>query len=331
MSDRVAEVIYGLASQTVKIYPPEAILGVPSSVTCTVYDGDRTDDDTADFTPTVTVDAVSTTIATTAAGYSAANKRLCTVASTTGLVVGTRYLLTNASGQSEIVEVAAIPSVAVTLRDDLLYEYPITTSTLKGIELSIPIDDTWAATESNINSPLVPSTTVLGNNRTGWQYTPDYRVRLQYTIASVVRRYQCYLRLVRHQFKSGVTGADLKKRWPNIDNYDPATARGADADQAWAISAAEDIFRRDLAAHDLRPDQIDDTELTAQNLIPLALWAFSDGTGSAPGRDPAVYRKERLDEYHLAFNKTVLTLKVPVNQGTGGGTEVQPRQQLWFK
>src|SRR3990167_7941596 len=137
MADRTRDVIYGLTGQIIDTYPPEGAEGVPSSATCSVFDGDRSSDDTADFTPTVTIDSVSTTV-DVASGYSQTQHNKLSIAATTSIVVGRQYLAENTYGQREIVTPKYIASGDyLELENDLAYDYPVTTSTLKGIRMTL--------------------------------------------------------------------------------------------------------------------------------------------------------------------------------------------------
>lgn len=315
MADRTAEVLFNETGQTVSVYPPEAILGIPSSVTCDVFEGGASDDDTAEFSPTVTVDAVSTTLSA-AAGYSQSDRTLLTVASVTGMDPGTLYLVDNVSEQKEIVEPKAVPASggAVLLAHPLELDYPITTSTVKGIKMTFTVDPTWVAAESNILAP----------------WTASYKVKWKYTIAGVVRRYTSYLRLVRKQFKSGITQEDLTTRWPDMRYHEPVDRRGNE--MRWLIKAAEDVFRVDLLAQGFRPEQISDTEIVARNMVPLCLWVFTQATGAAPGRiEQERYQRDTRAEYDGVFNATIATLKAGIDEGAEGATSAEPMQQMFWK
>src|SRR5688572_27601216 len=91
MSSRTIEIVYGQTGQVVETYPDEWRAGVPSSATCSVYDGRKGLDESAEFSPAVTVDSVSTTV-DQASGYSQTNQKRLYIASTSGLVAGRQYL-----------------------------------------------------------------------------------------------------------------------------------------------------------------------------------------------------------------------------------------------
>src|SRR3990167_1790622 len=199
MSDRVTEIIYNLTGQTVELYPPEWVEGVPSSATCEVFAPHESNDGTAEFTPTVTVDSTSVAL-TAAAGVAQGNRRTLTAGWGTALTAARRYVIANVSSQRELITPIAATRSTATLQEDLAYDYPVTTSTVKGIRMTFPLDATWVADESKIN---------------GLTY-PPYRVLWTYTVATVVRKHWTYLRLSRQKAKHGVTHADLTKYHPDL-------------------------------------------------------------------------------------------------------------------
>src|SRR3990167_5217862 len=105
--DRTFDAIYGVTGQVVEVYPPEADEGIPSSATASVFDGTRSLDETADFSPAVTIDSVSTTV-DVASGYSESSRIKLSLAATTNIVIGRQYLLENTDQQREIATPARI-------------------------------------------------------------------------------------------------------------------------------------------------------------------------------------------------------------------------------
>lgn len=318
---RTVELVYNRTGQTVDMYPPECVrdaLGIPSSVTCSVFDGARSNDDTADFTPTVTVDATSTTV-DVASGYSQTNRSRVNVAATTSvspawtIAAGTLYLLDNASGQREVIEPKKVNSGdSLDLVSDLQYDYAITVSTVKGIKCSWTVDATWVATESNI---LLPS-------------SPSYRVVWTYTVAGVERRYQTYLRLVRLPFKSNVTAFDLMERWGTVLAHEPSDQRGERFQRA--INAAEDDLRIDIIAEGYRPEQIHDTEIVDQLVRLRAIYVIANQAGAPGTRDVEAFLADVKREYGELFAKTISQLKVAIDRSSEGATAQEPIHRYVF-
>lgn len=98
-----------------------------------------------------TVDATSTAL-TAAAGRNAQDRRALSLASTAALVVGSQYRLEAATGQAELVTIAAVTSatLARTTRETR-GEYP-TGSTLRGVECRALFPAGPAADEDNLDA-----------------------------------------------------------------------------------------------------------------------------------------------------------------------------------
>ncbi len=308
MSQRTAEIVYGLTGQTVEMYPPEALEGVSSSMSASVFRGDRSNDDTAEFSPTVTQDSVATTLSA-AAGYSQATRNTISLASTTGVVAGRQYRLANLVGQREIVTL----SNTTTLQEDLAYDYPIS-STFKGIRMVFTVDPTWVATEEKISTAE----------------DPHYRVLWTYTVNSIVRKHYTYLRLVRQLSKHGVTITDLLKWWPDLQNHETRERKGQQF--SYAIDAAWDRVRLDLISCDVSPDRVREQEILSELVISKTLHVLSR-VGITPGqRDRESWVRECESDYSnllAAFIKG--PLRMYIDQGQEGNAEITPVRPLAFQ
>src|SRR3990167_4344239 len=102
-----AVLVYGQNSQALEFYSPVAEViaeGAPTSATFDVYRGTESNDNTAQFSGTATLDATSTTVAA-ATGYSQTARNKAFLTALTNIVGGRRYLLTNelAVAQREVV------------------------------------------------------------------------------------------------------------------------------------------------------------------------------------------------------------------------------------
>ena len=313
----VAEIVYGRTGQVVELYPPECVrdcLGIPSSVTASVYEGEASNDDTPLFSPSVSVDSVSTTLAAAAGQDQASGLRnRLTVASASGLATDVLFLLDNSSSQREVVEARKIAGTTVDVVHDLQYVYPITSSTLKGIRCTFTVDATWVATEANITGPR----------------DSNYRVRWQYTVAGTVYNLQTYLRLVRKPFRSTVTYRDLVARWPSMLEGQSREMRGDRFRKL--IEAAENTVRSDVIAEGYRPEQFNDTE-TIDRLVNLALdYHIARFLKEPTGRDREAFIAESKLEYGQLLAKMVSTLKVALDTSTEGATTVDPVQNYFFR
>ena len=313
---QTAEIVYGRTGQVVDAYFPECVrdvLGIPSAVTASVYFGQDGNDSTADFSPSVSVDSVSTTLSAAAGQSQAAGLRnRLSVASATGLAPGVMYLLDNNSSQREVVELKKIASTTLDVVHDLQYEYPITVSTLKGVRAYFTVNADWVADEANILDAAEPS----------------YRVRWQYTVGGTVYNHQTYLRLVRKPFKSSVTYLDVVGRWPSILDGQDRNMRGDKL--AKMISAAEATVRSDIVAEGYKPEQFNDTE-NIDRLVNLALDYQMARFHRAPAeRDREAFIMECKGEYGQLLSKMVSTLKLDLDTGTDGASTQEPPQRFFF-
>jgi hypothetical protein len=96
------------------------------------------------------IDATSTTL-TAKAGRNAADRRALTVTATADLVIGAQYIMEAASGQAELVRIAATPSgtlarAAQEIRGDFA-----TGATLRGVQVSATFPADPAADEDNLD------------------------------------------------------------------------------------------------------------------------------------------------------------------------------------
>lgn len=310
--DQTREIIYGITGQVVETYPPEWLLGAPSSATAAVYAGDASNDDTSELAPTVTVDAVSTT-ADVASGYSQANRRRLYLTATANVTVGSRYRLANAAGQCEMaMPIGIAAGDYVTLAADLAYDYAIG-STLVGLRMYWTVDAAWVADSANVLATTSPS----------------YRIIWAYTLASATRRHYTYARLVRQAFGHGVTLADLERVCPDISLDDPAAQRGRG--MQWLIDSAAERVRADLITAGWKPEQPRDSELVDQLVIRAALWHFVRHRWIQG--DPLDMQVEsmRKDYSSLLDSSIRCAVRMDVDaDGLEGGSTTEPVQQLWF-
>lgn len=308
--------MYNRTGQTVSLYPPETIrdlLGVATSASVTVFEGADSNDDTAEFTPTATVDSFSTTV-DVASGYSQTTPNLLSVAATTSASIGTLYQVENEDGQREIIEPKGINAAdSFVLVHDLAFDYPITTSTVKGTKITFTVDPTWVADESNILTPR----------------TPSYRVVWTYTINSIVYNAQTYLRLVRKPFKTNVTAYDIAKRWPDIKTLDDRARRGQGLKQF--LDAAIDDFRADVLAEGYQPAQLNDTEIADQLIVLRGCYLLANALGAPGNRDQESYINEIRGEYSTLFTRCISILKIGVDKGVEGATSPNPVQRYFFE
>ena len=311
---QTVDLIYNQTGQTVYVYPDEWALGVPTSATCAVYKGDKDMDEDPEFSPTVTIDSVSTTIAA-AAGPAQSNPRRLVLASCAGIDPGISYLAETDAEQRELVTPtkAHTASAYIDLENELRYDYPASGCTLKGVRMSFTVNADWIANSNNI---LLPD----------W---PSYKAVWTYTLGGLSRRAYTYLRIVRQVAKTGVTVRDLQKYMPDILLEEPRSQRGQGYNPL--IEGAWEDCRRDLLALGREPSVFRDTEILAGLHIRRCLLNLGLYRGVAPGNwDPVAWTNQMRQDYEAYKSEHFGAKTTPkVDETTSGAASVITRHSLW--
>lgn len=306
------EIIYGVTGQIVEMYPPEFSEGVPSVATCSVFEAGDSNDDTAEYSPTVTIDAVSTTV-DAASGFGQTDRRVLNLAATTSIAVGRLYLLENSLGQRELVKVTSITGAAsVTVQEPMKYDYA-SADTFKGVRMTFPVDATWVADESKILSHTDAA----------------YRAVWSYTVNALTRKHYTYLRLVRQPLKTSITIYDIAEILPDIALAEAESQLGNQLKQA--INAAFDRVRVDLLLADVQPDMVRDTEIVDE-LVRAKAIQITTNFHTPGARDGDTWALEKREDYEALFTRvTAGKLKVPVDTGADGATTTRDYSQMLFE
>lgn len=320
---------FGQTGQEVEFYPPAHILlthGAPASAaTYRIYRGTQPDDDAPVVGPSsATLDSVSTTVSTVS-GYAQSNRKRLYLNSTTGVVVGRQYLLSNASEQRELVVARSVTATYVDLDRALAFDYPVTTSTLVGLRHAFTIDATFIQDESNINvwglSPL------LGEQSAGGQ-SPPFRVEWRYTAGTVWRTWTDF-DVTRHPAGPHLSLSDLRTIIPDIHLGEWVDQRGQDFMPQ--LKAAERLLQIDIRGAGYDPDSIQDPQVY-QSLL-LQKWAVVIGKGYQ-FTQPEVngWLSMATADYTKMFEKMVGTaFRAWASTGTTGETAIDPPRALWLK
>lgn len=242
------DILYGVAGQSIYLDCPE---GRPSAVT-SVYVywweyGDDTDNAEDATTGSAAVDAVSTTF-DAASGVSQASQHSLALASTTGIVIGRRYLATNAPGAKEWVEVESITSGAsITARNPLANDYA-TSDTFASTRISISLDDDWVADPNAISDNTDPNA--------GW------RVRWEYVVGGGAYVRHSYFDVSRVGGSHTVTPADMENF---LGNWSGVLPRDHRKDQGRKlIDEGYRMFKMDMLSADIPDQQIRNQETVDQ-------------------------------------------------------------------
>ncbi len=303
------EIIYALAGQSFFYDPPE---GRPSGTpTVQVFSSDTDDDGTAESATTgaCSVDTVSTTISAAAS----AGAVTLTLTSGTGVAKKRRYLLTDADGNQEWVEVVGVNGTAIRVRQPIINDYA-SGATFVGCRISIAVNATWVADESNLTDALESG-------------AAGYRLRWAYTVDSAATIGVSYADLVRYQAKNLVTALDVDRTFPgwldrlSIDNRE---------DQGAAL--VEEAFRSvkmDALADAQLLRRIRDTQVLSELVVYRANLLAVQNNVIANGQPIDTLTVAR-DLYQQRYVSLIREPKVAADQ-TGGGSNGQAKRLPAFR
>ena len=296
------DILFGVTGQSLYFDCPE---GRPSAVTSsTVYENTTGDDGTAESATTGSA-AVETSPNTTfdaASGDGEANPNQCNLTATTGCAIGRVYLATNATLESERVEVTAISSGAHVLAREPLKNSYTTADTFVSTRVTHAIDSTWVADTSNISAEIAP------NQR--------YRWRLVYVVNSVTYVHDAYFDLLRYAARHDVTALDVDRKFPGWIDRLPTYYR---EDQGRTlIDEAHREIKYDLY-NELKGDQDIRNREVINELVILRAGMLLD---------PSEVNERR---YHDRFAQIIRFTKVPMSSGSGAGAAMAAPTFIWSK
>ena len=211
------QLLFGETGQSLVWDAPEGRASAVNSVQVwRALTGDLGTAETA-TTGSASIDSANTTVDANS-GASSANPRKLNVAATTNMVVGRRYLVTAATGESEWVLVQEIVAGDYIIAAHPLYNDYVSADTVVGTRLTISVHSTFVADTSKITDGLTDP-------------NPGYRVRWDYTVASITRVHDAYFDLVRYAVQHTVQPIDMEALIPNwrdrLPTVLPPHGRGA--------------------------------------------------------------------------------------------------------
>lgn len=322
--------IYGLTGQEVAFYPASAEVvrdGAPTAAASYfVRSGPKSNDDAAEFSGTATLDATSTTV-DAASGYSQANRNKLNLTATTNIVVGRRYLVTNAYGQREVVIPTAIASADyIEVEEPLAYDYAAS-DTFRGLRQSFTVDATFIADSSKINVAGSRGG-ILDAGDTGTAY-PPYRVEWRYATAGTLPwRSWTSFDVARQQARLNLDIKDLRGMAPDAHLMEWIGQRGQDFEPQLVLAATDLRIEARAAGYD--PDAIRDPEI--YNHIGLHRWWVRVLMAQqSTGADVGAALELAMASYTRLFEKTIGTaLRAWVDTGSTGAATVAPAAQMWL-
>lgn len=304
------DIVWNVTGQSLRYRAPQ---GRPTSADFAVFADGTGDDGTAEFSGTATVDAVDTTVSS-ASGAQQADPRKVSLASTAGIVVGRKYLLTENSA-TEWGEVLSIHSGHVRMRDRLLGDYTAA-ATFQGCDLTAAVDATWVADRNNLSDLADPN--------------PDYRVRWAITIGGAVVPAYSYFELVRAPRALAVDLLDVSARWPGLAEMLDVTDRG---DQARTlIESASRIVRVDLAGIDLNDTAIMEDETLDEAIVRAARMVLAEAGIHPRAFSAGEYVAIATGSYERFVEQNFrVRLRAPIASGADSGAESRQAAPYWEK
>lgn len=305
-----SDVVYDITGQTLA---HRVLQGRPTSATFKVFRDTQSDDETAEFEGTATVDSVSTTLtAASGRGQTDPNKVNMT---TTNVVTGRKYLISEGQ-MKEWFEPIQVETGYARGRYPLRNAFT-TAATVVGTTITAAVDSTWVADESNISNHLDPN--------------PDYRVRWEIVVGSDTLVEYSFFDLVRATIGTGVDIFDLNDRAPGLHDSLPIEYR---PDQGQSlIAAALRSVQAELGADSIDIDAIRDVQVLDELVILRALNMLAIG-----GWRPKSYASlvEYIDatgkEYARFYEKNFkAALSRRMDAGTTGAAETVALPYVYAK
>lgn len=226
------DILFGVAGQVIHLDVRE---GRPSSIVSVQVFDDLLPDSQPEadaLADAGTIEALTTTLDDDA-GAEEQYPNYVPVASTTGVTVGRRLLLSNSLGQREWIDVAGVDAgVKLIAQTPLMFVYE-SGDEVVSTRITVTLATAWVSEESNASNPLSP--------RARW------RLVVTYVVDGVTCRVAVFFDLTRYTWRPTVTALDVNRRsrgWlGRLAPQDLATA-GADV-----IAEAEQQVKNDLMEH----------------------------------------------------------------------------------
>lgn len=296
MSSTTQDIVFGVAGQVLAFEAPE---GRPQSVTSVaVYENDEGEGGTPEAATTgaASVETTPNTTFDAASGYSQPERRRCNLTATTGIAVGRSYLATNAEGESEFVDVAAISAADhVLARTQLENDYGIG-ALFQSTRIQISLDTTWASDRQNLS----------------WDFgvNPKYRVRWQYiAVDGTSRVVDTYFDILRYAARHSVTGVDVERMaagWLERLPRDDRERQGRNT-----IEDAYHELKWELYG-DLVPDQaLRNRELFERLIMARAVLKVFPGEATARAYDALYQKLIRSGVAPVAINEEAAAVPMP--------------------
>jgi len=274
-----AQLIYNVTGQTLPLRVPQ---GRPTSATFEVFRNYASDDGAAEFTGTASVDSVNTTV-NAASGASQADPQKVSLASTTGIVLGRKYLLSESSLR-EWVEPIEIRATYIRVRHPLLNDYT-TSATFVSTWLSA------AVTNAFIQD--------LGKLSDLSDLAPDYRVRWTILVGGTTIVAHSYFDVLRAEQRHSVDIDDVNERAPGLRDSLPKEYQAEEGRPL--VDAAYRAVRAHFFAINFDVNALRDNEALDELIILRALRILAEGGWHPKAIDAGSYILQTTTNYDRFF------------------------------
>lgn len=330
--------IYNVTGQVIEWYPPASEVlrdGAPAAASYRAFAGTQSNDDTPKIAlASATLESTSLTISS-ASGYSQTNRNRFNISTTTGAVIGRRYLASNASGQREVVVPSAVGSNYIDVDEPLAYDFAVS-DTFVALRQTFSIPNAFIQDSTNIN--VWAGWRSAGGGRTlltdvGGTNTqaPPYRVEWQYTLGGTPRRDWTTFDVERRQAKANLSIQELREIAPDVAFFEWIVQRGQDF--APQLVAAERDVYVDTRTAGYDPDSITDPQIW--NRIVLQKWLVIIGKAmlfNSGGKPVSDWLKMTMDDYQKLFQDAIGTAcRVWIDTGSTGAITPDPARQMWLR
>jgi len=278
-------------------------------------------------TGSASIDAVNTTV-DAASGPAAANPRKLNVAATTAMVVGRRYLVTAATGESEWILVTEIKASDYVICAHPLHNDYVNADSVVGTRLSISVHSTFVADTSKISDGLSAIAWPVASGR-GMDPNPGYRVRWDYTVATIIRVHDAYFDLVRYAVQHTVQPIDMEALIPNWRDRLPTYHREDEGRRIIDEAARQvrwDFHESGLKLSSLRShDGLDE-------LVRQKAWLLLERDAVASGAGSTVVLELAMRTYQSRLDQLVrVSAQLPMSSDTSGRGTIIPARSITSK
>jgi hypothetical protein len=275
MARYTTDLVFGVTGQTLGHRVQQ---GRATSATFKVFRDFVDDIGIVEFSGTATLDAINTTVSA-ASGTSQADPTKLNLTSTSGIVVGRKYLLSENS-QLEWIEPIRVFPTYIACRYPIVNDYT-TAGTFVGTNITAAVDPTWVADLSKISDHDDPN--------------PGYRIRWDVIVNGVNVIHYSYCDLVRATVTHQVEIDDINARAPGLVDSLPVEYRSEQGkpliDTAWRA------VQMKLAALKLDTDAIRDNQAIDELVIMKALAILAMGGWKPLGMTSSDYIEATRTEY----------------------------------